>query len=182
MQLHHQKHHQAYVTNLNLLTEKLHEATLKSDLAAQIALQPAYKFNAGGHLNHSIFWSNLAPLAQTGANVEPPKGNLLHAIEKEFGTFDAFKTRFTALTISVQGSGWGWLGYDTQQKRLVMASTANQDPLVVHGQHLVPLLGVDAWEHAYYLQYKNVRPDYVKEIWKIVNWQNVAERYIAASK
>jgi superoxide dismutase, Fe-Mn family len=180
MQLHHKKHHQTYVTNLNMLTEKLAESTQKSDLSSQIALQPAYKFNAGGHLNHSIFWTNLAP-PTSAAVQEGPKGHLLHALEKEFGGVEAFKQKFSAMSVGVQGSGWGWLGWDTQQKRLVMASTANQDPLIVYGQHLVPLLGIDVWEHAYYLQYKNVRPDYVKQIWNVVNWQNVSERYIAAS-
>uniref|UniRef100_K3WFH7 Superoxide dismutase n=1 Tax=Globisporangium ultimum (strain ATCC 200006 / CBS 805.95 / DAOM BR144) TaxID=431595 RepID=K3WFH7_GLOUD len=176
MQLHHQKHHQAYVTNYNLALEQYAEAEHKGDHAKLIALQPALRFNGGGHINHSIFWTNLASPQQGGGG--EPDGELRAAIEAEFGDFEAFKKTFSAKTAAVQGSGWGWLGYSTENKRVQIATLANQDPLSTTG--LIPLLGVDVWEHAYYLQYKNVRPDYLSAIWKVVNWKNVEERFLAA--
>lgn len=178
MQLHHQKHHQAYVTNYNLALEQYAEAEHKEDHAKLIALQPALRFNGGGHINHSIFWTNLAPTHQGGGG--EPDGKIRAAIEAEFGDFEAFKKTFSAKTAAVQGSGWGWLGYSKENKRIQIATLANQDPLSTVG--LIPLLGVDVWEHAYYLQYKNVRPDYLSAIWKVVNWKNVEERFLAAQK
>lgn len=176
MELHHKKHHQAYVTNLNAALEKYHDAEAKGDLATMVATQQAIRFNGGGHINHSIFWTNLAPVGKGGG--EMPKGELMQAFQKEFGSLDAFIEKFNAATVAIQGSGWGWLGLNKANGHLVIATCANQDPLSTQG--LVPLLGVDVWEHAYYLQYKNVRPDYVKNIWKIVNWRNVEERYLKA--
>ncbi|CDR32871.1 Fe-Mn family superoxide dismutase [Criblamydia sequanensis] len=176
MDLHYNKHHLAYVNNLNAALEKYEEAQNKGDLDGMISAQGAIKFNGGGHINHSIFWTNLAPISQGGG--EPPKGALLEAINKEFGSLDAFIQEFSAQTGAIQGSGWGWLGYNKKRKRLEIAVCPNQDPLVL--QNLIPLLGIDVWEHAYYLQYKNVRPDYLKNIWKIINWKNVEERYAKA--
>eukprot|EP00245_Coleochaete_scutata_P015585 TRINITY_DN7021_c0_g1_i1.p1 TRINITY_DN7021_c0_g1~~TRINITY_DN7021_c0_g1_i1.p1 ORF type:complete len:233 (-),score=49.08 TRINITY_DN7021_c0_g1_i1:340-1038(-) len=175
MKLHHQKHHQAYVTNFNKALEQYEEAEYKMDVLAQIALQSALKFNGGGHANHSLFWQNLAPPKEGGG--EPPSGPLASAIEQEFGSLDNFITKFNAAGAGVQGSGWAWLGYDKSLKRIFIDTTSNQDPLTTKGGHLVPLLGVDVWEHAYYLQYKNVRPDYLKNIWAVVNWSDVASRY-----
>ncbi len=172
MELHYTKHHQAYVNNLNAALEKYAEAEKKGDVVAMIALQAAIRFNGGGHINHSIFWTNLAP--QGGE----PKGELLEAIKKEFGSVDKLVEILSAASVGIQGSGWGWLGYDKAKGRLAIAVCSNQDPLSTVG--LVPLLGIDVWEHAYYLQYKNVRADYVKNIWKIVNWRNVEERYAGA--
>ncbi|HKZ00497.1 MAG TPA: Fe-Mn family superoxide dismutase [Rhabdochlamydiaceae bacterium] len=176
MQLHYSGHHNAYVTNLNAALEKYHEAEGKGELAAMIALQQAIKFNGGGHVNHSIFWTNLAPVGKGGG--EGPKGELLKAIQQEFGSLEDFIKKFSAATVALQGSGWGWLGFDKANGKLAIATCANQDPLSTHG--LVPLLGIDVWEHAYYLQYKNVRGDYVKNIWKIVNWKNVEDRFVKA--
>jgi Fe-Mn family superoxide dismutase len=176
MELHHKKHHQTYVTNLNAALEKYQEAEKRSDVAAMIALEPAIRFNGGGHVNHSIFWTNLAPTSNGGGQL--PTGDLKEAIEKEFGSLESFIERFNAQTAAVQGSGWGWLGYDKAKQRVVIATSSNQDPLSLQG--LIPLLGVDVWEHAYYLQYKNVRADYLKNIWKIVYWKNVEERFTAA--
>jgi Fe-Mn family superoxide dismutase len=173
MEIHYTKHHQAYVTNLNAALEKYQAAESQSDIASMIALQSAIKFNGGGHVNHSIFWTNLAPVGKGGG--EPPQGNLASAIEKTFGSLDQFIEKFSIQTVAIQGSGWGWLGYDKGNQRLVITTCANQDPLSTHV--FVPLLGIDVWEHAYYLQYKNVRAEYVKNIWKIVNWKNVEERY-----
>ena len=176
MELHYSKHHQAYVNNLNAALEKYQEAQLKGDIAGMIALQSAIKFNGGGHVNHTIFWTNLAPVNQGGG--DPPQGELASAIVKEFGSLEELIKKFTHLTVSIQGSGWGWLGYDSETKRLILTTCANQDPVSMQGY--APLLGIDVWEHAYYLQYKNLRADYVKNIWKVINWKNVEERYVKA--
>jgi Fe-Mn family superoxide dismutase len=173
MNLHYTKHHQAYVNNLNKTLEQYAEAQQRQDLAAMIALQSAIKFNGGGHVNHSIFWTNLSPQDQNGG--KPPEGELAGAINQEFGSLQNLIDHMSTKTVAIQGSGWGWLGYDKAKKHLSLAVCDNQDPLSTKG--LVPLLGIDVWEHAYYLQYKNVRADYVKAIWSIVNWSNVAERY-----
>lgn len=174
MQLHHCKHHATYVNNLNVGEEKLAEAQVKSDTATIISLAPAIKFNGGGHINHSIFWTNLSP---NGGG--EPSGKLAEAIKADFGSFETMRDKLTAASVGVQGSGWGWLGYNKDSGLLQITTCANQDPLQAT-TGLVPLLGIDVWEHAYYLQYKNVRPDYVKSIFNIVNWPNVAERYKAA--
>ncbi|KAJ1623884.1 superoxide dismutase [Mn], mitochondrial [Pavlovales sp. CCMP2436] len=165
MTIHHSKHHTAYVTNLNVALEKYAEAETKGDLAAMVALQSAIKFNGGRHINHSIFWTNLAPVASGGGNVSnsPTVSAMINA---QWGSLDAFKTAFSAQCVAVQGSGWGWLGYNKAEGALKIDTTANQDPLSTLG--LVPLLGVDVWEHAYYMQYKNVRLDDLKSIWSVV--------------
>lgn len=176
MELHYSKHHKAYVTNLNAALEKYHEAETKNNVSEMIALQAAIKFNGGGHINHSIFWTVLAPLSKGGGG--EPKGNLAKMIVQDFGSFEAFKEKLTNASVGIQGSGWGWLGYNKSTKRLEIATCANQDPLSSLG--LVPLVGIDVWEHAYYLQYKNVRPEYVKAIWQIFNWSEVENRLINA--
>src|SRR5580692_6240364 len=127
MELHYTKHHKGYVTNLNTALEQYHEAESKNDVAAMVALQSAIKFNGGGHINHSIFWTILAPISKGGGGM--PKGDLLQMIEKNFGSFDSFKEKFNAMTTGIQGSGWGWLGYNKNSKRLEMTTCANQDPL-----------------------------------------------------
>jgi len=179
MQLHHSKHHNTYVTNLNVAMDKLAECEQKGDTSGIISTQQAIKFNGGGHLNHSIFWKNLAPIGKGGG--EMPSGELLTAINSQYGNLENMQKSLAAATIAVQGSGWGWLGYDKTSSKLVITTCANQDPLEAT-TGFVPLLGIDVWEHAYYLQYKNVRPDYVNEIFKIVNWTDVQERLIAAKK
>lgn len=175
MNLHYNKHHQTYITNLNNLLEQLEEAHSKNDIAKAISLQSGINFNGGGYINHAIFWTNLAPKNKGGG--EAPTGALADAINQDFGSLDNLIQKMTTKTVAVQGSGWGWLGYNKDASRLEIATCQNQDPLEAKG--LVPLLGIDVWEHAYYLQYKNVRPDYVKAIWEIVNWKNVAERFDA---
>nr|XP_027237043.1 superoxide dismutase [Mn], mitochondrial-like [Penaeus vannamei]AKM12646.1 mitochondrial MnSOD [Penaeus vannamei] len=176
MQLHHSKHHQTYVNNLNVAEEKLAEAQAKGDVNTVISLAPALKFNGGGHINHTIFWRNLSP------DGGEPEGDLLAAINKDFGSVDAMKAQLSAATVAVQGSGWGWLGFNKQKGSLQIATCANQDPLEAT-TGLVPLFGIDVWEHAYYLQYKNVRPDYVNAIWKVANWKDISARFSkAASK
>jgi len=173
MRLHHQKHHQAYVTGFNKAMEQLNST---SDPQTIVALQSAINFNGGGHVNHAIFWQNLAPPKEGGG--EPPEGNLASAIESEFGSLDKLIAKMSTTGAGVQGSGWVWLGLIKDMKRLTVETTANQDPLASKG--LIPLLGIDVWEHAYYLQYKNVRPDYLKNVWKVVNWRDVAKRYDSA--
>eukprot|EP01023_Acetabularia_acetabulum_P010223 TRINITY_DN1467_c0_g1_i2.p1 TRINITY_DN1467_c0_g1~~TRINITY_DN1467_c0_g1_i2.p1 ORF type:complete len:220 (-),score=40.25 TRINITY_DN1467_c0_g1_i2:187-846(-) len=174
MQLHHSKHHATYVANYNKTLEQYAEAEIKGDTAAMIALHPALKFNGGGHVNHSIFWKNLCP----AKDYAPPSGDLLESINLEFGSYDDFVSNFNTTTAAVQGSGWGWLGYNKLSGKLQISTCSNQDPLSITG--LVPLLGIDVWEHAYYLQYKNVRPDYLKAVWNVVNWTDVAQRYAQA--
>jgi Fe-Mn family superoxide dismutase len=149
MQIHHTKHHNTYVNNLNASMEKLEEATAKGDVAGIIALQQAIKFNGGGHLNHSIFWENLAPVGKGGG--ELGEGDLRKAIEAQYGSLESLQTTLSAATVGVQGSGWGWLGYDKANNRLAVATTANQDPLQAT-TGLTPLMGIDVWEHAYYIQ------------------------------
>lgn len=178
MEIHYTKHHKAYVTNLNKAMEQYFEANRRMNLEAMIALQGAIKFNGGGALNHNIFWTNLAPEGNGGGG--QPEGELAVAINKEFGSFEKFVEKFNAKTGAIQGSGWGWLGFCKEKQGLEFATCSNQDPLSTKG--LIPLLGIDVWEHAYYLQYKNVRPEYLKNIWRVVNWGNVFERYEAAKK
>lgn len=178
MQLHYTKHHAAYVTNLNAALEKFFEAQAKNDLAAAAAQLQAIKFNGGGHINHSIFWSHLAPSHHGGGGA--PEGALLQELQKEFGSVEKFIEKLSTLSVGIQGSGWGWLGYDKSMGRLVLATCANQDPLSTLGY--VPLLGIDVWEHAYYLQYKNVRAEYVKNIWKVIHWKHVEQKFEHAKK
>ncbi|CAG0887966.1 unnamed protein product [Cyprideis torosa] len=176
MQLHHSKHHQAYVTNYNVAEEKLHEAVNRGCVRSIISLQGALRFNGGGHINHSIFWQNLSP---NGGG--EPTGDLKSQIEKDFGSFEAMKAKLSASTVAVQGSGWGWLAWNKETMRLQIATCPNQDPLEPT-TGLVPLFGIDVWEHAYYLQYKNVRADYVNAIYNVANWSDVGERLEVAKK
>ncbi|KFA69189.1 hypothetical protein S40285_00063 [Stachybotrys chlorohalonatus IBT 40285] len=171
MELHHSKHHQAYVTNLNNALSSYATAVQTSDIAGQIALQAAIKFNGGGHINHSLFWQNLAPANSTDANLDGA-ATLLAEINSTWGSYDAFKSAFTKTLLGIQGSGWGWLVKDTHGLRII--STKDQDP-VVGGE--VPIFGVDMWEHAYYLQYLNGKAAYVENIWKVINWKTAEERF-----
>ena len=169
MRLHHSKHHQAYVTNLNAGAEKYAAAEARNDVAAMISLQPALKFNGGGHLNHSMFWKMLSP--KGGGK---PAGALAAAIDKAFGGFDAFKEQFGAAAANHFGSGWAWLCEDATGK-LVITTLPNQDNPMSQG--LKPLLGLDVWEHAYYLKYQNRRPEYISAFWNIVSWEQIAANF-----
>jgi len=173
MQLHYSKHHKAYVDNLNIALEKYHQAESKNDIASMITIQSAIKFNGGGHINHSIFWTNLGPISK-GAG-QGPKKELAQAIDRDFGSFELFKDKFNTATIAIQGSGWGWLGYNKVSKRLEIVTCSNHD--LLNSMGLVPIFTVDVWEHAYYLQYKNVRSDFVKSVWQVLNWRNMEERF-----
>ncbi len=172
MELHHKKHHQAYVNNYNAALEKYQKAEKEGDLSSMIALQPALKFNGGGHFNHSLFWQILCPKNKAKPS---PEGSLLKQLEKDFSSFSSFQEGFSQKTGAIQGSGWGWLGWNKGAFRLEIATTLNQDPLSLQG--LIPLMGIDVWEHAYYLQYKNARPEYLKAIWQIINWNMVEEKF-----
>lgn len=178
MELHYTKHHAGYVNNFNNFAQQAHEAMEREDLPALIALQPKLRFNGGGHINHSLFWTNLAPIQEGGGT--PPSAPLSQAIDQQWGSLEKFIETFNSTTAAIPGSGWGWLGYCSMEKRLYIETCANQDPLST--KELIPLLGIDVWEHAYYLQYKNARPAYLKEIWKVINWKRVCERYEAALK
>jgi Fe-Mn family superoxide dismutase len=178
MDLHYNKHYVAYTTNLNAALEKLEKAQNEGDVSEIVAQQSAIKFNGGGYINHSIFWTNLAP--QNAGGGKAPQGPLAEMINNQWGSLDNFIAEFNKRAVAVQGSGWAWLCCNKGKTCLKIITTSNQDPLVIMG--LEPLLGIDVWEHAYYLQYKNVRPDYLKAIWSVVNWKNVEERYHEASK
>lgn len=186
MEIHHGKHHAAYVTNLNkalsgnaALEAKPLEALIKDLGSVPDAIRGPVRNNGGGHWNHTFFWKIMGPNA--GGN---PTGALAAAINAAFGSFDAFKERFEATGIGRFGSGWAWLVLAGSKLELV--STANQDnPLMgkaIAGCEGVPILGVDVWEHAYYLKYQNRRADYLKAWWNVVNWAQVAANYQAASK
>lgn len=175
MEIHHGKHHQAYVTNLNKALEGKPEASAKiEDIIKNISKYPAaVRNNGGGHYNHSLFWTVLGP--NKGGE---PTGDLAKAINEAFGSFADFKTKIQDAGATRFGSGWAWLSVGAD-KKLVVSSTPNQDnPLMdiaeVKG---TPIFGIDVWEHAYYLKYQNKRPDYLAAIWNVVNWDAVAERY-----
>lgn len=180
MEIHHGKHHQAYVTNLNKALEGKPEATSSiEEIVKNISKFPApVRNNGGGHYNHSLFWTLLSP---NGGG--QPTGALADAIKSTFGSFEEFKTQLGTAGVGRFGSGWAWL-IVTADKKLAITSTANQDsPLMdiaeVKG---APILGIDVWEHAYYLKYQNRRPDYLTAIWNVVNWNHVAELYAKATK
>jgi len=176
MELHHKKHHQTYVNALNAAEASYAKASTPKE---RIALQAALKFNGGGHINHSLFWKNLAPSAEKGGNGGVLKdGPLKEAIVASFGSLENLKKEFNAATLGIQGSGWGWLGLNPTTKRLEIATTPNQDPLL----NLVPLIGVDIWEHAFYLQYLNVKADYLNAIWSVINFDEAQKRLQEASK
>jgi Fe-Mn family superoxide dismutase len=178
MSLHYSKHHRAYVDNLNTALEKYHEAEAKNDLASMVCLQAAIQFNGGGHINHSIFWTNLGPPSKEADNV--PQGELAKAIYRDFGSFDSFKEKFYLSAMGFQGSGWAWLGYHKTANVLELVCTANHDLITARG--FAPIFTIDLWEHAYYLKYKNVRGDFIKAVWQILHWRNIEERFLEAIK
>lgn len=177
MEIHHGKHHNAYVTNLNKALEsapQLASKSLEELLADNCAVVPenirtAVRNNAGGHANHSMFWQIMGP--KTGGQ---PSGPLADAIKSAFGGFDQFKEKLAAAATGRFGSGWAWLLKDSSGK-LEINSTANQDSPLMEGKH--PILGLDVWEHAYYLKYQNRRPDYIAAWWNVVNWAEIGKRF-----
>ncbi|MDQ3631564.1 MAG: superoxide dismutase [Actinomycetota bacterium] len=177
MEFHHDKHHQAYVDKANAALEGTpFDGKDVKDVLADLSSLPAdkqgpFRNNGGGHYNHSLFWESMSP--DGGGE---PTGELADAMTATFGSFDAFKEEFEAAGVGQFGSGWAWLVLDTSE--LAITSTANQDSPVLEGK--TPLLGNDVWEHAYYLQYQNKRPAYLKAWWNVVDWNKVTERYSAA--
>ena len=180
MNIHHTKHHQAYINNLNAAIEKHPELAGKSleDLLSDLNAVPedirtAVRNNGGGTWNHNLFWEIMGP--KTGSS---PSGELTKTLEASFGSFDAFKEEFAKAATTRFGSGWAWLV--KQGENLAVVSTANQDTPVSDGA--TPILGLDVWEHAYYLKYQNRRPEYISNWWNVVNWDAVAERYNSLKK
>lgn len=180
MEIHHDKHHGAYITNLNNalanypdLQARSVEELVKGLNSVPEAVRTAVRNNGGGHLNHQVFWQQLTP----GGGA--PSGKLLDALNSTFGSLDNLKDQFNKAGLGRFGSGWAWLVVDGSGK-LTITSTANQDNPVSDG--VSPILGVDVWEHAYYLHYQNRRADYLKAIWNVINWNDVAKRFAAVSK
>src|SRR5690606_13550501 len=169
MELHHDKHHQAYVDGANAALDKLEAARESGDHAAINLLEKNLAFNLGGHINHTVFWNNLSP--EGGGE---PEGELAAAIAEFFGDFAKFQAQFTANATSIQGSGWSVLGWDSVGQRLNLFQLYDQQGNVPVG--ITPVLMLDMWEHAFYLDYLNVKADYVKAFWNIANWQDVAAR------
>ncbi|WP_084101216.1 superoxide dismutase [Demequina sp. NBRC 110051] len=174
MELHHSKHHAAYVAGANTALEKMAAARESGDFGAIAGLEKALAFNLGGHTNHSIFWTNLSP-----EGGDKPTGELASAIDEHFGSFDGFQAHFTNNAMTIMGSGWSILAWDTIGQKLIIVQLYDQQGNVPVG--LIPLLMLDMWEHAFYLQYKNVKADYVKAWWNVVDWANVQQRFITAT-
>jgi Fe-Mn family superoxide dismutase len=180
MMIHHDRHHNAYVTNLNAALESHPDLQSKSieNLIADLnsvpeGIRAAVRNNGGGHANHSLFWEVIGP---NGGGA--PSGALADAINNELGGFDKFKEDFAKAGVTRFGSGWAWLSV-TPQGKLVVSSAPNQDSPIMEGN--TPILGMDVWEHAYYLKYQNKRPDYIAAFWNVVNWDAVSKRYAAAA-
>src|SRR5262245_15366998 len=170
LELHHDKHHAAYVKGLNDVLGQLDEARSSDDFDTITGHEKKLAFNLSGHVLHTILWSNLSP-----DGGDKPEGELASAIDEFFGSFDRFRRQLSEATATVQGSGWGALAWEPLGQRLYVAQIYDHQDNI--GQSSGPLLVIDAWEHAYYLQYQNRRPDYVEAIWNVVDWNDVAERF-----
>ncbi|KAL1895939.1 hypothetical protein Sste5346_005038 [Sporothrix stenoceras] len=176
MMLHHDKHHQAYITNLNTLLTNYSMAVTQGRVADQIALQPALKFHGGGHINHALFWPSLAPASSDDATQPTTKApKLTKALAAQYGDLENFWAVFGQTLLGIQGSGWGWLVKENEgdSDDLRIVTTKDQDPVV----DAVPVLGIDMWEHAYYLQYRNGKQSYVDNVWQIINWTTAEARF-----
>jgi Fe-Mn family superoxide dismutase len=173
IQLHHDKHHNAYVQGANQTLEKLEAARANEDFGSIVGLEKTLAFNLSGHVLHSIYWRNMSP---SGGG--EPSGALADSIANEFSSFKAFKAQLTQATNTVQGSGWGVLAWDPLGRRLLTEQVYDHQSNI--GQGAVPLLVIDSWEHAYYLQYQNVKADYVTAFWNLVDWSDVSSRFEAA--
>lgn len=168
--LHHTKHHAAYVAGANAAMERLGEARSSGDHGGLVGLEKTLAFNVSGHVLHSMFWTNLSP--DGGGR---PEGELAAAIDDELGSYEAMRAQLAQAAVSVQGSGWGVLAYEPLGQRLVIEQVYDHQGNLAHGS--VPLFVIDVWEHAYYLQYRNVRADFVEAVWHLVNWPDVARRF-----
>ena len=174
MELHHGKHHHAYVTNLNKALEASAAAQARGSLVDAAAQLSAIRFNGGGHINHSLFWDNLAPASSAEAKPEAAP-RLTAALAATWGSVDKFREAFAARLLAIQGSGWGWLVKDAATGQLRIITLANQEAVVVGD---TPIFGVDMWEHAYYLQYLNGKAAYVDNIWSVINWKTSEARFL----
>jgi len=175
MELHHSKHHAAYVTGANTALDQMAEAREKDSFGTINGLEKNLAFHLGGHINHSVFWPNMRP----GTDDDKPDGELAAAIDEFFGSWDGFKKQFTANANAIQGSGWSMLVWDTLGQRLNIMQLFDQQGNLPAAQ--IPIVLLDMWEHAFYLQYKNVKADYVKAFWNVVNWADVQERFARAT-
>ncbi|MDR3152534.1 MAG: superoxide dismutase [Bifidobacteriaceae bacterium] len=173
MELHHDKHHNAYVSGANQSLEQISEARQKDDFSKINQLSKNYAFNFAGHVNHSVFWDNMAPTGQE------PIGELAEAIKDQFGSIEIFKKQFSAVAAGVQGSGWAVLVWDSYAKKLNIVQLFDHQANLALS--LTPILLLDVWEHAYYLDYKNVRGDYISAWWNIINWQDANQRFAAVA-
>jgi Fe-Mn family superoxide dismutase len=173
MELHHSKHHQTYVTGLNTVLDQLAEARSTNSFGTIGGLEKNLAFNLGGHLNHSVFWTNLSP-----DGGDKPTGELAAAIDDQFGSFDGLRGQFTANALDIKGSGWSILGWDSLGQNLLVFQLYDQQGNVP--VCITPILMLDMWEHAFYLQYRNVKADYVKAWWNVVNWADSARRFDTA--
>jgi Fe-Mn family superoxide dismutase len=170
LELHHGKHHATYVKGANDTLDRIAEARDKREFGGLVGLEKTYAFNLSGHVLHTVFWANLSP-----DGGDRPEGELAAAIDEHFGSFDGFSAQLTSATSTVQGSGWGVLAWEPLGQRLVVEQVYDHHGNV--GANTAPLLVFDAWEHAYYLQYRNVRPDYVQKLWSLINWTDVNRRF-----
>jgi Fe-Mn family superoxide dismutase len=175
MELHHDKHHLAYVNGANSALDALAEAREKNDLTMVNKFQKDLAFNLAGHVNHTVFWKNMSP-----EGGDKPTGELAAAIDESFGAFDAFRAHFTASALGIQGSGWAILVWDILGQKLIIEQLYDHQGNLAVGS--IPLLMLDMWEHAFYLDYQNVKPEYVKAFWNIVNWADVQARFNEASQ
>ena len=173
MELHHDKHHQAYVTGVNSALDQLAEARAAGQLGTVNLLEKNLAFNLAGHVNHSVFWPNMSP--DGGGK---PDGELAAAMDEQFGSFDAFRAHFTAAALGIQGSGWAILAWDSLGQQLIIEQLYDHQGNLAAGS--VPLLMLDMWEHAFYLQYRNVKADYVTAWWNVANWADVTRRFTTA--
>jgi Fe-Mn family superoxide dismutase len=173
MELHHDKHHLAYVNGANLALEALEEAREKNDLTWVNKLQKDLAFNLAGHVNHTVFWRNMSP-----EGGDKPTGELAAAIDEFFGSFDAFRAHFTAAALGIQGSGWAILAWDILGSKMIIEQLYDHQGNLAVGS--IPLLMLDMWEHAFYLDYQNVKGEYVKAFWEIVSWPDIQARFEAA--
>ena len=175
MELHHDKHHLAYVNGANSALDALADAREKNDLTMVNKFQKDLAFNLAGHVNHTVFWKNMSP-----EGGDKPTGELAAAIDEYFGSFDAFRAHFTASALGIQGSGWSILVWDILGQKLIIEQLYDHQGNLSVGS--IPLLMLDMWEHAFYLDYQNVKPEYVKAFWNIVNWADVQARFQEASQ
>ncbi|MCX6496403.1 MAG: superoxide dismutase [Rhodoluna sp.] len=175
MELHHDKHHLAYVNGANSALDALADAREKNDLTMVNKFQKDLAFNLAGHVNHTVFWKNMSP-----EGGDKPTGELAAAIDEYFGSFDAFRAHFTASALGIQGSGWSILVWDILGQKLIIEQLYDHQGNLSVGS--IPLLMLDMWEHAFYLDYQNVKPEYVKAFWNIVNWADVQARFLEASQ